>query len=313
MDSKGVLAIGLIVAFIIGAAIGYVAKPSAPAEAKTVTVTQTITQGAPGAKTVTQTVTKTVTQAGAAPGGVLAEIKKRGKIVVATSPDWPPFEFIDPKTNKIVGYEVDIMEEVAKKLGVKVEWKPMDFDAIIQAVKNKEVDMGVSGFSVTPERLKEVLFTMPIHITKVQLIMLEPKAKELGITTLGSLEEAFKYNLVIGTGSGTTEEDELLQLVKQGKLKSSQVKSYPDFEVALEDMKKGTIDAVYAETPITTYWNSTSEVPLKVVYSRSYWPVAFVLHKDAIDLMKEIDGILAEMYANAKIDEIADKWGVPKG
>ncbi len=110
---------------------------------------------------------------------------------------------------------------------------------------------------------------------RVQLIMLEPEAKELGITKLGSHEEAFKYNLKIGTGSGTTGEDELLQLVKQGKLKSAQVKSYPDFEMALEDMKKGTIDGVYGETPVTTYRNSTSKVPLKVVYSRSYWPVAF--------------------------------------
>ncbi len=309
MDSKGVLAIGLIIAFLIGAGIGYVAKPSAPAQ----TVTKTVTQGAPGAKTVTQTVTttKTVTAGGGAAGGYLAKIKQKGKIVVATSPDWPPFEFIDPKTNKIVGYEVDIMNEVGKRLGVKVEWKPMDFDAIIQAVKNGEVDMGVSGFSVTPDRLKEVLFTMPIHITKVQLIMPRDKAEKMGIEKLAKLEDAAKYNLVIGTGSGTTEEKELLDLVKKGVFKSSQVKSYPDFEVALKDMKKGTIDAVYAETPITTYWNSTSEIPLKVVYSRSYWPVAFVLNKNAVDLMKEIDGILAEMYANAEIDKIAAKWGVP--
>lgn len=310
--SKGALSVALIVVFLLGLALGYIAKPSAPAEVKTVTVTNTITQGAPGAKTITQTVTKTITQA-AAGGGYLAKIKSAGKIVVASSPDWPPFEFIDPKTNQIVGYEVDIMNEVAKRLGVKVEWRPMDFDAIIQAVKNGEVDMGVSGFSITAERFKEVLFTIPVHITKAQLIMLVPKAKELGITGLKSLDEAFKYDLKIGTESGTTQEDELLHLVKQGKLKSSQAKSYPDFEVALEDMKKGTIDAVYSETPITIYWNSTSEVPLKVVYSRSYYPVAFVLHKDAIDLMKEIDGILAEMYADGTIDQITAKWNIPKG
>ncbi len=311
MVSKEVLAVGLIVAFLVGLGAGYLAKPSAPAAPQTVTVTHTVTAGASGAATVTKTVTQTVT-AGAG-GGVLAEIKKRGKIIVASSPDWPPFEFIDPKTNKIVGYEVDIMEAVAKKMGVQVEWRPMDFDAIISAVKNKEVDLGVSGFSVTPERLKEVLFTMPIDITQVQLIMLEKKANELGITELKSIEDVAKYNLVIGTGSGTTEEDELLQLVKKGVLKSSQVKSYPDFEVALEDMKKGTIDAVYAETPVTTWWITESEVPLKVVYSRGYWPVAFVAHKDALDLVKEIDGILAEMYANGEIDAIRAKWGVTSG
>ncbi len=239
-------------------------------------------------------------------------IKERGYIVVATSPDWPPFQFIDPKTNQLVGYEVDLMEAIAKKLGIEVRWKTMDFDAIIAAVKNKEVDLGVSGFSVTPERLEEVLFTMPHIVTEVQLIMTKERAQELGITTLSSLEDIAKYGIVVGTGSGTTQEAELLDLVKAGKIDSSQVKSYTDFGVALEDMKAGNIDAVYAETPITTWWISTEKVPLVVVYSRSYWPVAFVAHKDSTVLVQKINAALAELFASGEIDQIRAKWNITK-
>ncbi len=240
-------------------------------------------------------------------------IKKRGYIVVATSPDWPPFEFIDPKTNKLVGYEVDLMEAVAAKLGIKVKWKHMNFDSIISAVKNKEVDLGVSGFSVTPKRLEEVLFTMPHVVTEVQLITTVEKAKSLGIDKLKSLDEIAKYKLVVGTGSGTTQEDELMRLVKEGKISSDLVRSFQDFELALEALKKGDIDAVYAETPVTTWWISTEKTPLTVIYSRSYWPVAWVAHKDSAELVKYLNGALAELFAEGKVDEIRAKWGVTSG
>lgn len=238
------------------------------------------------------------------------EIQKRGYIIVATSPDWPPFEYIDPKTKEIVGYEVDLMNAIAEKLGLRVEWKPMSFDAIIAAVKNGEVDLGVSGFSITPERCEEVLFTIYHDVTEVQLIMLESRAKELGITRLNSLEDIAKYNLVVGTGSGTTELDELLDLVKKGVISSDQVKQYKDFGAALKDLEAGRIDAVYAETPVTTWWISTEPYKLVVVYSRPYWPVAFVASKDAMDLVQKINGVLAEMIANGELDQIKAKWNV---
>ncbi len=241
------------------------------------------------------------------------EIVSRGKIVVATSPDWPPFEYLDPKTNQLIGYEIDLFNAVAKKLGLQVEWKQMSFDSIIAAVKNREVDLGVSGFSVTPERYQEVLFTMPHIVTQVQLIMLKSRADELGITKLNSLDEIAQYGLIVGTGSGTTQEDELLGLVNKGVLSSGQVKSYPDFDTALEELKNGNIDALYAETPITTWWISTETVPMVVVYSRSYWPVAFVAHKDANELVIKINSALAELFASGEIDQIRAKWNVSSG
>ncbi len=238
------------------------------------------------------------------------EIKARGYIVVATSPDWPPFEYIDPQTKEIIGYEVELMNRIAEKLGIRVEWKPMSFDAIIAAVKTGEVDLGVSGFSITPKRTEEVLFTIYHDVTEVQLIMREDRAKELGISRLEKLEDIAKYNLVVGTGSGTTQLDELLDLVKKGVISRDQVKEYKDFGAALEDLKAGRIDAVYAETPVTTWWISTEPVKLVVVYGRPYWPVAFVASKDAADLVAKIDGVLAEMIANGELAAIKEKWNV---
>ncbi|HEW93782.1 hypothetical protein DRN87_03680 [Candidatus Geothermarchaeota archaeon] len=297
--------VAIIIVAIVAFALGYYVYPlTVPAPTPgvtTVTVTNTVTQ----TKTVTVTPTPAKT--------IWEEIEERGVIRVATSPDWPPFQFIDPKTNELVGYEVDLMNLVAEKLGLKVEWVTMDFDAIIAAVKNREVDLGVSGFSITPERLDEVRFSMPHIVTEVQLIMCADKAEELGITRLSSLEDIATYGIKVGTGTGTTEEQELLQLVNEGKIPGDLVKSYTDFQLALEDMKVGRIDAVYAETPITTWWISTEKVPLVVVYSRSYWPVAFVAHKDAYELIKHINAALAEIFASGEIDQIRAKWNITSG
>lgn len=238
------------------------------------------------------------------------KIKEKGYIVIATSPDWPPFEYIDPDTGKIIGYEVDLMNSIAQKLGVTVQWKPMDFDSIIAAVKNNEVDLGVSGFSITPERYKEVIYTLYHDVTEAQLIMLKDKADKLGITGFKSLSDLAKYNLVAGTGSGTTEEAELLDLVKKGVIPSSHVKSYPDFGTALKELESGGIDALYSETPITTWWISTEPVKLVVVYERAYWPVAFVANKNSKELVIKINSVLASMIAHGELDQIKAKWNV---
>ncbi len=238
------------------------------------------------------------------------EIKKRGYIVVATSPDWPPFEYIDPNTKQLVGYEVDLMNAIAEKLGLQVKWKQLSFDSIIAAVKNGEVDLGVSGFSITPERCEQVLFTIYHDVTEAQLIMLADKAEKLGIKKLEKLADVAKYGLVIGTGSGTTEEAELLDLVKKGILKPDQVKSYQDFGAALKDLEAGNIDAVYAETPVTTWWISTEPVKLTVIYAKPYWPVAFIANKNAQELVSKINGVLAEMIASGELDQIKAKWNI---
>lgn len=238
-------------------------------------------------------------------------VKERGYIIVGTSPDWPPFEYLDPKTGKLTGFEVELMEMIADKLGLSVKWKTMDFATIIPAVKNKEIDLGVSGFSVTPERLEEIQYTIPHTVTEVQLIMRKDRAQELGITTLKDLTEIAKYNLVVGVGSGTTQEAELMDLISKGKIPSKAMKSYERYDDALNDMLMGRIDAVYAETPVTTWWSMTAKKPLVIVYSRSYWPVAFVAHKDADDLVAKISGVLAELISNGVVDQLREKWSKP--
>jgi len=232
-------------------------------------------------------------------------VTKTGKIRVGTEPGWPPYEFLD-ENGRIIGFEIELMEMIADELDLTVEWVNMHFDAIIPSVQAMDIDLGVSGFSVTPERLEAVQFTMPHSITEGQVIMLKSRAEALGITELDSLSSLVTLGLKCGTQSGTTQEQELQEVAPNA------LRTYQDFLLALEDMKRGVIDCVYAETPITSNWileaEQKGEEPIVVIYRRPYYPVAFVAHKDADILVAKINGVLAELIASAKLDQLKQKW-----
>ncbi len=90
------------------------------------------------------------------------------------------------------------------------------------------------------------------------------------------------------------------------------LRTYEDFPLALEAMKNGIIDSVYAETPITSDWilkaEEAGEPAIIVVYKRPYYPVAFIANKDADTLVAKINGALAEIIASGRLDELRLKW-----
>ena len=81
----------------------------------------------------------------------LESVQKAGKLVIGTSPDFPPFESLSTD-GKVEGIEIEIMELICQELGVSLEIKQMDFDTVLPGVQTGKFHVGVSGISVTPER-----------------------------------------------------------------------------------------------------------------------------------------------------------------
>ncbi len=82
----------------------------------------------------------------------LEDIQKKGKVVIATSPDWPPYEYKDDNGN-VVGTDVKMMEFFAKELGVELEIQEMNFDSCLAAVGKGDVDMTIAGLTFDQERI----------------------------------------------------------------------------------------------------------------------------------------------------------------
>ena len=96
---------------------------------------------------------------------------EKKQLVVATSPDFPPFEFLDG--SQIVGIEPALMQAIADKLGMELVWEQVDFDSIIPGIQAGRYDVGVAGIRITADRLKNCDFSDPYFLAN-QVIVVNP-------------------------------------------------------------------------------------------------------------------------------------------
>ncbi len=237
---------------------------------------------------------------------VWENIQQTGVIRVGTDPTWPPYQLRDETTGEIVGFEVDLADACAAKLGLTIDWQEVGFDNIIVSVQQGQLDMGVSGFSVTPERLDLVSFTLPHSTTEGQVIMLKSTMDAKGITTVDSLEDFKTLGITVGTQDGNVEKEEL-------EAAGVDIRSWGDSASPFQDMVSAnpSVQAVYAETPITTSWIATFEAqgkPTGVVYSHPYYPVAFLVGKGSLTLLDKMNGALTELIYDGTVDELKAEW-----
>jgi ABC-type amino acid transport substrate-binding protein len=236
---------------------------------------------------------------------VWENIQKTGEIRVGTDPTWPPYQLLD-ESGKIVGFEVDLANAVAEKLGLTIKWQSTSFDSIILSVQQGQLDMGVSGFSVTPERLDQVSFTIPHSVTEGQVVMLKSTMDAKGITTVNSLSEFKALGITVGVQSGNVEQQELQDAGVDIRVWSDSASPFQDLISA-----NPSVQAVYAETPITTTWIAQFQAegkPSGVAYKHPYYPVAFLVSKNSHTLLSKVDGALAQLIYDGTVDQLKAKW-----
>ena len=238
---------------------------------------------------------------------VWAHIQQTKVINVGTDPTWPPYQETDPNnTSKIIGFEIDLANAAAAKLGLTINWHNTNFDDIITSVQGGQLDMGVSGFSITADRLDQVSFTIPHSVSQSQIIMLKSTMDKYHITTLTSLQQLKDLGIVVGTQSGEIEEKELQQA-------GVQIHAWTDSTSSVMDMISAnpSVEAVYAETPVTNAWidqYAAQGHDIRVVYSHPYYPVAFVVAKSSHTLLDKMNGAITDLIADGTVDQLKVQW-----
>jgi ABC-type amino acid transport substrate-binding protein len=237
-------------------------------------------------------------------------IQSTKTINVGTDPSWPPYQQLDSQNN-IVGFEVDLANAAAAKLGLTINWQNKNFDDIITSVQSGQLDMGVSGFSITPDRLEQISFTIPHSVSQSQVIMLKSTADKYSIGTthsnaLTSLSQLKDLGIVVGTQSGEIEEKELQEAGVTNK-------AWTDSTSSVLDMisSNPSVEAVYAETPVTNAWieqYAAQGKEIVVVYSHPYYPVAFVVAKGSTILLDKMNGAITELIADGTVDQLKVQW-----
>jgi len=207
----------------------------------------------------------------------------------------------------MVGFEVDLVNAVAANLNLTVEWHPMMFADIQAAVMDRSVDLGVCGYSITSSRLNEVSFTIPHSSVFRQVLMTPGRMAVLNISSISSLADLKSLNLTIGAQMGATELDEL---VSAGVNYRSFIDLWDAFGNLTSD--NPTLDAVYAETPLTPIMvqYEAEGKPMTVVYSAPYYPCAFMTNLNAQTFTAKINGALADIIASGQMDPVKAKWNL---
>ncbi len=237
---------------------------------------------------------------------VWENIQATKTIRVGTDPTWPPYQMLNNVTQEIEGFEVELADKCAERLGLTIEWQSVSFDNIILSVQNGQLDMGVSGFSITSDRLEQVSFTVPHSTTEGQIVMLKSVAESKGITTLNTLADFKTAGIKVGVQSGNVQQEELQDA-------NVDIATWSDSASAFLDLVSAnpSVQAAYAETPITTSWVAELGAQgheLVVVYTHPYYPVAFLTAKGSSTLLEQMNGALVDLIFDGTVDQLKAKW-----
>lgn len=232
----------------------------------------------------------------------LAAIKQAGVIKVGTSPDYPPFESVDA-SGKYVGFDIELMETAAAKLGVKVEWVDMPFDSLIAAVQQGKIDMAISAFNYTAERDQTIDFTDPYYTSEDAFTVADNFSG-----AIAKPEDVAAYK--VGVQTGTTQDSWLTDnLVKTNKLPEADLFRYDRVDQAMLDLKAGRIDVLMSDyVPAQALAKQVGGV--KVVYHGvlSSGPVNMVIPQGDKELQSALNDIIKQLQADGTIDNLAVKY-----
>jgi len=230
-------------------------------------------------------------------------IKERGVIRVGTDAAYPPYIWIDPETGKIVGYEAELVQIIAERLGVEVEWHVMEWAAVISALKERKIDLICGGMGYRIDREREVGLTR-FHYDEYSVIVVRNDSN----IVIEKLEDLAQYT--VGVQTGTTQEKVIRdRLINKGLMSENQLVTYPSFDLPITDCVAGRIDAVFIGEPTAIAY--MKEYPIKIVYRIKIVPgKVLAVRKEAIYLLTEINCIIMELKESGKLKELWIKYGL---
>ena len=167
------------------------------------------------------------------------------KIIVGTSADFPPFEYVENGT--IVGFDIDMVTMILEDLNYTVEVQDIGFEGLIGALNSDKIDVIAAGLSIDPER--EVDFTIPYYEADLSVIVLTESNYTINETN--HLEVL--ANLTIGAQTGTTGADwvyDNLINITNATMQEDQLKRYTLYTLAILDLTNKNIDAVVIDKPV---------------------------------------------------------------
>ena len=228
-----------------------------------------------------------------AAGGDLGLIQE-GQLLVGTDTPFPPFEIGKPPD--ITGYDIEVVNAVAEKLGLQVTYQDTSFDTIFRDTAQGKFDLAVAASTITPEREQTVDFSDPYYQANQSLIV----AAGSDIATTDDLG-----GTTVGAQDGTTGED-----YANEETDASQVRGFPEGPDAINALRNGQVDAVIIDQPVAkdaveSLGGGDIEIAQEIVTSELYG-IPFAPDNDA--LREAVNGALTELKDDGTIADLYEQY-----
>ena len=227
---------------------------------------------------------------------LLDTVKSRGSLKIAVEGTYPPFNFKDQKTNQLAGFDIEVAQLLAAKLGVKAEFITTEWSGILAGLSAGKFDVIVNQVGITPKRQESFDFSSPYTISSAQLIVKKDEKR-----VFANLDDLKGKKLGVGQGSNYEE--------KAKSVAGIEVKSYPGAPEYLQDLAAGRVDAALNDSLMVAYLLKNSPLPLKAGA-----PIG-ELTKNGIPFVKgnpkfqaALDGALAQIIKDGSLQKVSVKW-----
>ncbi|AUM94352.1 TPA: transporter substrate-binding domain-containing protein [Clostridium botulinum] len=228
----------------------------------------------------------------------LKDIKDKGEFVVGLDDSFPPMGFKNDK-GEIVGFDIDLAKEVAKKMGVKVVFKPVQWDGVVLSLNNKDIDVIWNGLTITEKRKEQINFSKP-YVENKQIIVVNNDSN------IKSKKDLNKKTVAIQLGSSS----EVALDSDKGFVKSlKELKKYSNNTEALMDLQAKRVDAVVVDEVVGRYYISKKPNVFKVLdedFGGESYGVGF--RKTDNSFREAVDKALDEVIKDGTADKISEKW-----
>ena len=232
-----------------------------------------------------------MTACSGAKGATLADVQKAGKLMIATSPDLPPFESLEG--NEVVGIEVDIMELICAELGVEAEFVQLDFDSVLIGIQAAKYDCAMSGITVTPDREKNMLFTNPYYNAAQVIVVTEGSA----IASKADLE-----GKTVSVQTGTTAESGCQD-------EGIAVQAFAATADAKAALTTGKVDAWVVDNLTAIQMVEEGDGLVILEEKMTEEPYAFAFAFGSEDLVAAINDVMAALVEDGTVESIFDSYG----
>lgn len=235
-----------------------------------------------------------------APEDDWAKVKAAGKMLVGTSADYPPFEYYN-SNYELDGFDIALMKEMGKRLGVAIEFNDFAFDGVLDALNLKQVDAAIAGISVTDDRRKEVDFSNIYYIGK-DAAMIRTADQD----TIKSAQDLAGKK--IGVQKGTTYQAWAQDnLVETGLVPPADLVSYANVDQMVNDLRSSKVDVVLmGELPAQTYDKRYRDLTIGVTGVN---PQRFaVAARNGSTLTQQLNSALLQIQSDGTFAKLVDQY-----